>query len=58
MWLLLSQQNVTGSAGPLSLGERVGVRDFAIEPCPQFKHPHPQGEGVKPLAIRHILLPR
>ena len=31
--LLLSQQNITGSAGSLSLEERVGVRDFAPRLC-------------------------
>ena len=56
--LLLSQQNMTGSAGSLSPGERVGVWVFAYEPNSWCNHPLPrplpQGEGVKPADAGHI----
>ncbi len=54
--LLLSQLNMTGSVGPLSPGERVGVRDSACESGLYGNHPLPRGEGVNPPTIGRILL--
>ena len=40
---------MTDSAGPLSPGERVGVRGFARQVFLLRHHPLPRGEGVKAL---------
>ncbi len=46
-YLLLSQPNMTGSAGSLSLGERVGVRDFAHESGIAMQSPSPPAPGLR-----------
>ena len=56
--LLLSQQNMTGSADSLSLGERAGERVVSLRVGFVCKGPHPnplpRGEGVKPADTGHI----